>query len=44
MFEIFASREEAKKWIAGREDIEILTVEEAFELGRHAWAGVLEYA
>ena len=30
----FASREEAERWAAGREDIEILSVEEAHELVR----------
>jgi alkylmercury lyase len=30
----FASREEAERWAAGRDDIEILSVEEAYELGR----------
>ena len=40
----FASREEAEQWTSTRDDIEILTVDEAFELGRHAWSGVLAYA
>jgi alkylmercury lyase len=30
----FASREEAGRWAAGRDNIEILSVEEAYELGR----------
>jgi len=30
----FASRAEAEQWAAGRDDIEILTVEEGFELGK----------
>jgi alkylmercury lyase len=30
----FASREEAERWASGRDDIEILSVEEAYELGR----------
>jgi len=30
----FASRAEAEQWAAGREDIEILSVEEGFELGK----------
>jgi alkylmercury lyase len=30
----FASREEAERWAAGRDDIEILSVEEAYELVR----------
>lgn len=40
----FTSREEADAWTSERDDIEILTVDEAFELGRHAWSGVLAYA
>ena len=40
----FASRAEAERWAAGRDDIAILTVEEGFELGRQVWAGVLPYA
>ncbi len=40
----FASRQEAEEWIAGKDDMEILTVDEAFELGRHAWSSVLAYA
>ena len=40
----FASREEAEEWTANRNDIEILTVDEAFELGRRAWVSVLAYA
>ncbi len=30
----FASRAEAERWAAGREDIEILSVDEGFEVGR----------
>ncbi len=30
----FDSREEAERWAAGRDDIEILSVDEAYELGR----------
>jgi alkylmercury lyase len=30
----FASREETERWAASRDDIEILSVEEAYELGR----------
>jgi len=30
----FASREEAKQWASGQKDIEILSVEEGFELGK----------
>lgn len=40
----FASRQEAEEWSAERDDIAILTVDEAFELGRHAWSSVLGYA
>ena len=40
----FTSRREAEQWKADRDDIEILSVDEAFELGRHAWSGVLAYA
>ncbi len=40
----FTSREEAEKWAADRHHIEVLTVKEAFELGRHAWSSVLEAA
>ena len=40
----FASREEAERWAAGRDDIAILTVDEGFELGRQVWARVLPYA
>ena len=39
----FASREEAEEWASARNDIEILTLDEAFELGRHAWADVLAH-
>jgi alkylmercury lyase len=31
---LFASREEAEQWAGGRKDIEILPVEQAFELGK----------
>lgn len=31
---IFAAREEAKRWAAGRDDIQILSVEEAYQLVR----------
>ncbi len=40
----FPSREEGEQWTAGRDDIEILTVDEAFELGKHAWSDVLAYS
>ena len=40
----FGSRDEAEEWATARSNIEILTVEEAFELGRHAWSSVLAHA
>ncbi len=40
----FTSREEAETWAVDRDHVEVLTVEEAFELGRHAWSSVLEAA
>jgi len=39
----FASREEAERWAAGRDDIEILSVDEAFELGRLLSSRFLAY-
>jgi alkylmercury lyase len=38
---VFASREEAERWAAGREDIAVLSIEEGFELGRRLWAKAL---
>jgi hypothetical protein len=40
----FQSREEAEGWSAEKSHIAILTVEEAFELGRLAFSSLLEYA
>ena len=40
----FASREEAERWAASREDIEILTVEEAYELGKQVFTELNSYA
>ena len=40
----FASREEAEQWAAGRDDIEILSLDEGFELGKQFWSKVLAYA
>ena len=40
----FASAQEAEAWAAGRGDIEIVTVDEAFELGQRLWSRVLAYA
>lgn len=39
----FTSREEAEQWAASRDDIEILTVGEGFELARQLWSKVLRY-
>ena len=39
----FASREEAEAWSEGRQDIEILSVEEAFEMGELAFSNVLQH-
>ena len=39
----FASREEAEQWAAGRDDIEILSLDEGFELGKQFWSKVLAY-
>jgi alkylmercury lyase len=39
----FASRVEAERWAAGRDDIAILTAEEGFELGQQMWARVLSH-
>lgn len=35
----FASRESAERWIAGRNDIVLLSASEAFQVGLHAWNG-----
>ncbi len=40
----FASREEAERWAADRENIDILSVEEGYELGKLAFSEVLAYA
>ena len=39
----FASRQEAERWASGKEDIEILTVEEAYALGRMAFSELNSY-
>jgi alkylmercury lyase len=39
----FASREEAERWAAGRDGIEILSVEEAYELVRQLSSRFLGY-
>lgn len=40
----FPSREEADEWAAGKSNIAILTVEEAYELGRLAFSSLRRYA
>ncbi len=40
----FASRREGEQWAAGRDDIEILSLDEGFELGKQFWSKVLAYA
>ncbi len=40
----FASREEAEGWAAERENIDILSVEEGYELGKLAFSELLAYA
>ena len=40
----FPSREEADEWAAGKTNIAILTVEEAYELGKLAFSSLLPYA
>ena len=40
----FASREEAERWAAGRENIDILSVEEGYELGKLAFSELRAYA
>jgi hypothetical protein len=40
----FASRDEAVRWAADREDIVILTVEEAYELGKQEFTELNSYA
>jgi len=40
----FASREEAERWAAERENIDILSVEEGYELGKLAFSELLAYA
>ncbi len=39
----FASRKEAEQWAGGRDDIEILSVEEAFEFGKRLVSKLLHY-
>ena len=40
----FTSREEGEQWAAGRDDIEILSLDEGFDLGKQLWSKVLAYA
>ncbi len=40
----FTSREEAERWTADRENIDILSVEEGYELGKLAFSELLAYA
>ncbi len=40
----FASRSEAEQWASGRDDIEILSLEEGYELAQQLWSNVLPYA
>ena len=40
----FVSREEAERWAAERENIDILSVEEGYELGKLAFSELLAYA
>ncbi len=37
----FASREEAERWASGRDDVEIISVDEAYELGRQSSSRLL---
>ncbi len=40
----FASRQEAERWAAGRDNIDILSVEEGYELGKLAFSELLAHA
>jgi hypothetical protein len=40
----FATQAEAEEWAKDRENIEILSVAEAFELGELAFSSVIQYA
>lgn len=40
----FSSREEAEQWSADRDDIAILSVEEAYQLGKECFSELLAYA
>ena len=40
----FASRSEAEQWAGDRDDIEYLSLDQAYELGQQLWSNVLPYA
>ena len=40
----FASRREAEQWAGNRDDIEYLSLDQAYELGQQLWSNVLPYA
>ena len=40
----FPSRSEAEQWASGRDDIEILSLDEGYELTQQLWSNVLPYA
>ena len=40
----FASRQEAERWSGGKDQIAILSVEEAYELGKQAFSKLLAFA
>ena len=40
----FASRDEAERWAAGRDDIEILPLDEGYELGKQLWRKLIACA
>lgn len=44
MVHFFASREEVKQWVADRDNIETLSLGEAFDLGRSMWPEAYSYA
>lgn len=44
MIHFFASLEELEHWAAGREDIKVLSLEEAFDLGSQLWPEAYSYA
>ena len=40
----FASRDEAEQWTAGRDDIELVSPEQGYEIGMQIWGAVLSHA